>query len=97
MVQIFQTREGKLYELPCFEEGAWMHLTDPEDAEVRLSRRNRPGGGLPARRAGRRGKPRVESDGGRPHHPMSADCAAEGRTFVYNTIPLGIIFLIAAS
>lgn len=94
MVQIFKTREGKLYELPCFEEGAWMHLTDPEDAEVKAVAEEL---GLEEDylRAAldEEESPRVESDGGQTLIIVDLPTVQpEGRTFVYNTIPLGIIY-----
>ena len=35
MIQIFKTFDGQLMELEEFQEGAWMHLTDPEEEEIR--------------------------------------------------------------
>lgn len=94
MVQIFKTREGKLYELPCFEDGAWMHLTDPEEAEVTAVAKEL---GLEEDylRAAldEEESPRVESDSGQILIIVDIPTVQpEGRTFVYNTIPLGIIY-----
>ncbi len=94
MVQIFKTREGKLCELECFEDGAWMHLTDPEESEVVAVAKEL---GLEESylRAAldEEESPRVESDDGQTLIIVDMPTVqAEGRTFVYNTIPLGIVY-----
>ncbi len=94
MIQIFKTQSGKLTELECFEDGAWLHMTDPEDAEVTAVSKEL---GLEEDylRAAldEEESPRVETDDGQTLIIVDMPTVQpEGRTFVYNTIPLGIIY-----
>lgn len=94
MIQIFKTQSGKLMELERFEDGAWLHMTDPEDSEVAAVAKEL---GLEEDylRAAldEEESPRVESDDGQTLIIVDMPTVQpEGRTFVYNTIPLGIIY-----
>lgn len=94
MIQIFKTIAGELVELEQFQEGAWMHLTDPTDEEVESVSIGL-GLELDYLKAAldEEESPRVESDSGQTLIIVDMPTVqAEGRTFVYNTIPLGIIY-----
>ena len=94
MIQIFKTFDGQLMELEEFQEGAWMHLTDPEEEEIRCVA-SQLGLEEDYLRAAldEEESPRIETDEGQTLVIVDMPVVqAEGRTFVYNTLPLGIVY-----
>ncbi len=94
MIQVFKTTDGKLMELTAFEEGAWLHLTDPDEEEVKQTARTL---GIEEdyllAALDEEESPRVETDDGQTLIIVDLPTVQpEGRTFVYNTIPLGIVY-----
>ena len=93
VLQIFKTFDGKLIELNDIQDGCWVHLTDPDSEEcakvIDLF-------GLEPdyvfAALDEEESPRIESEQGQTL--VIADLPMvqpEGRTFLYSTIPLGII------
>ncbi len=94
LIQMFRTVEGKLSELTTFEDGAWVHLTDPEEEEIRFvcARLGIEEDYLRAA-LDEEESPRIESDEGQTLLVVDMPVVEpEGRTFLYNTIPLGIVY-----
>jgi len=94
MIEIVKTKEGKLHKLERFEEGAWLHMTDPEDDEIHAVASEL---GLEEDylRAAldEEESPRIESDEGQTLIIVDMPVVqAEGGNILYNTIPLGIIY-----
>lgn len=93
MLQIFKTIDGRLIEQEEITEGAWVHLVDPEKEEL-----NRIAAELDIEMdyltaaLDEEESPRVESDDGQTLIIVDMPIVQpDGRTFVYDTIPLGII------
>lgn len=93
MLQIFKTIDGRLIEQEEITEGAWVHLVDPEKEEL-----NRIAAELGIEMdyltaaLDEEESPRVESDDGQTLIIVDMPIVQpDGRTFVYDTIPLGII------
>ena len=94
MIQIFKTFDGKLVELDQFEPGAWMHLTDPEEDEIRsVAAQLKLEEDYLRAALDEEESARIETDEGQTLIIVDMPVVQpEGRTFVYNTIPLGIIY-----
>lgn len=94
MMQIFKAKDGQLHTLDAFEEGAWLHLTDPEDEEIAFVRDSLQLEEDYLRAAlDEEESPRIETDEGQTLLIVDLPMVqAEGDSFVYNTIPLGIVY-----
>lgn len=92
-LQIFKTEEGRLFERETIAEGSWVHLVDPEKAELcRVSEELNIGMDYLTAALDEEESPRVESDDGQTLIIVDIPIVQpDGRTFVYDTIPLGII------
>ena len=93
MLQIFKTIDGKLTELDQLEEGVWVHLTDPERDEIgRVVTELGMESDYIVAALDEEESPRVECDDDQTLIIVDMPTVQpEGRTFVYNTIPLGIV------
>ena len=93
MLNIYKTVDGKLTELDQIADGVWMHLIDPEQEEVeRVIRELDLEPDYVRAALDEEESPRVESDEGQTLIIVDLPTVQpDGRTFVYNTIPLGII------
>ncbi len=94
IVEIYKTIEGKLVKLERFEEGAWLNLTDPEEQEIQAVVQEL-GIEEDYLRAAldEEESPRVENENNQTLIVVDMPIVQkEGRTFVYTTIPLGIVY-----
>jgi len=93
MLQIFKTVEGRLFEQETITEGAWVHLIDPEKSELCcVAEQLDIGMDYLTAALDEEESPRVESDDGQTLIIVGIPIVQpDGRTFVYDTIPLGII------
>lgn len=94
MKQIFKTYDGIVKQIDAFEDNCWVHLTDPEEDEI-LALAQELGLETDYLMAAldEEESPRIETDEGQTLIIVDLPIVqAEGRTFVYNTIPLGIVY-----
>ncbi|MDD3920100.1 MAG: magnesium transporter CorA family protein [Eubacteriales bacterium] len=93
MKQIFKTYDGKVQQLETYQDNCWVHLTDPDEDEVLAVAQElnlEPDYLMAA--LDEEESPRIETDEGQTLIIVDLPIVqAEGRTFVYNTIPLGIV------
>lgn len=95
MIQVFKTTEGLLKEHDAACDGAWVHLTAPTRSE--LDKVSEQCGALPdflQAALDEEETPRIEKDDGQTLILVDIPVVEpEGTSFVYNTIPLGIIVM----
>lgn len=95
MIQVFKTTEGLLKEHSAACDGAWVHLTAPTRSE--LEKVSAECGALPdflQAALDEEETPRIEKDEGQTLILVDIPVVEpEGTSFVYNTIPLGIIVM----
>ena len=93
MKQIFKTYDGKVQQLETYQDNCWVHLTDTDEDEVLAVAQElnlEPDYLMAA--LDEEESPRIETDEGQTLIIVDLPIVqAEGRTFVYNTIPLGIV------
>ncbi|OQB23487.1 MAG: Magnesium transport protein CorA [Firmicutes bacterium ADurb.Bin182] len=93
MLQIFKTVEGKLTEIDEIQDGCWVHLTDPSPSECKVVIDRlalEPDYIIAA--LDEEESPRIENDEGQTLVIVDLPTVQpEGGTFLYNTIPLGIV------
>lgn len=93
MLQVFKTFEGKLEKIDEIQDGCWIHLTDPgpEECKAVIDRFGLEPDYIKAA-LDEEESPRCESEDGQTLVIVDLPTVQpEGRTFLYNTIPLGII------
>lgn len=93
MLQIFKTIEDKLEELQDFEEGVWVHLTDPSEYEIqKVCEALHVDPDYVRAPLDEEEKPRIESDGENTLIIVDIPIVEmENNSLIYTTIPLGII------
>jgi magnesium transporter len=93
VLQVFKTFEGKLEKIDEIQDGCWVHMTDPSPEECKsvIDRFGLEPDYVKAA-LDEEESPRIESEEGQTLVIVDLPTVQpEGRTFLYNTIPLGIV------
>lgn len=93
MISIYQTEEGHIQEQQAITPGAWVHLCEPEEAEIeRVSRELSIDPDFLRAALDEEERSRLEVEDGVTLILVDTPTVeAEGRTFVYSTLPFGIV------
>lgn len=94
MLNIYKTFEEQLLELDSMEKGCWVHMTNPEEDEIlRVSEALVLEPGLLRTALDEEERAHIEYEDGTTMIIVDIPTVtAEGKSFVYSTLPIGIIF-----